>query len=152
VRPRDTNLEIGISRNRGELTYYMIGEDSAMNSFSRSFLEQIKMLGEVKQEIQVPVEPLADVLSRHLPEQQVIDFMNVDVEGHGLEVIESNNWERFRPHFLVIEDEEVDLEQSTVIKVMREHDYDVCAQNVMILGKINDYFLIDSRWRRSLGN
>ena len=150
VRPRDTNLEMGISRSRGELTYYLIGEDSTMNSFSRPFLEQIGMLGEVKQEIQVPVEPLADVLAKHLPERQVVDFMNVDVEGHGLEVLESNNWERFRPRLLVLEDEEVDLEKSAVVKLMRGHDYDVCAQNVIILGKINEYFLIDNRWRRTL--
>ena len=28
---------------------------------------------------------------------QSIDFMNVDVEGHDLEVLESNDWQRFRP-------------------------------------------------------
>ncbi|MCA1632167.1 MAG: hypothetical protein LC802_00260 [Acidobacteria bacterium] len=32
VRPRDINLELGISSGRGELTYYFIGEDSTMTA------------------------------------------------------------------------------------------------------------------------
>src|SRR5215212_4407155 len=59
VRPRDTNVEVGVSDERGELTYYFVGEDSTMNSFSREFLEHIDMLREVKREIAVPVVPLA---------------------------------------------------------------------------------------------
>jgi hypothetical protein len=58
VRPRDINLEMGVSLNGGELTYYVIGDDSTMNSFSRDFLEQIGMLAEVKSEIQVLVRHL----------------------------------------------------------------------------------------------
>jgi hypothetical protein len=87
-----------------------------------------------------------------MPPGQIIDFMNVDVEGHGLELIQSNDWERFRPHFVVIEDEQLDVNQSEVIKTMRRNDYDVCAQNVIILGKINEYFLIDERWRKATQN
>src|SRR5688572_15978731 len=43
TRHRDINLEMGISSVRGEMTYYMVGEDSPMNSFSREFLEEIEM-------------------------------------------------------------------------------------------------------------
>ena len=143
VRPRDINLELGVSSGRGELTYYFIGEDSTMNSFSREFLEHIGMLGEVKREIAVPVLPLAEVLERHAPEGQVIDFMNVDVEGHDLEVLESNDWRRFRPNFVVVEDAQIDAEQSEVVRAMKGHGYDVCAQNVIILGKLNEYFFVD---------
>src|ERR1043166_3890830 len=38
-RPRDINLGIGVSRNAGTMPYYVISEDSTMNSFSREFLE-----------------------------------------------------------------------------------------------------------------
>ncbi|HEX8844376.1 MAG TPA: FkbM family methyltransferase [Pyrinomonadaceae bacterium] len=143
VRPGDTNLEIGISANSGELTYYVVGDDSTMNSFSRDFLEQIGMLGEVKREIPVPVLPLAEVLERHLPDGRAIDFMNVDVEGHDLQVLESNDWGRFRPKFIVVEDEQVDVEKSEIVSMMKGHGYEVCAQNVIILDKINEYFLLD---------
>jgi FkbM family methyltransferase len=143
VRPRDTNVEVGVSKERGELTYYFIGEDSTMNSFSREFLEHIDMLGEVKREIAVPVVPLSEVLERHLPAGQAIDFLSVDVEGHDLQALESNDWRRFRPRFVVVEDKEVEADRSEIVRFMRSRGYGVCAQNVIILDKINEYFFVD---------
>jgi FkbM family methyltransferase len=143
ARPKDINLEIGVSNQRGELTYYFLGEDSTLNSFSRDFLEHLGVLGSVKREISVPVFPLGEVLERHLPNGQVIDFMNVDVEGHDREVLESNDWKRFRPKFVVVEDKQVDQEQSEIVRLMRSYGYEVCAQNVIILDKLNEYFFLD---------
>lgn len=143
VRPRDTNLEVGVSRERGEMTYYFIAENSPMNSFSPDFLKQIEMLEHVKEQISIPTLPLAEVLERHLPKGQTIDFMNVDVEGHDLEVLESNDWQRFRPKVIVVEDEGLDPRESAIVKTMKTHGYELCAQNVIILDKINEYFLID---------
>src|SRR5262245_35161179 len=65
VRPRDINVEVGISTRAGEMTYYVVGEHSPMNSFSREFLDRIGMLGAVTREIPVHVLPLAQVLERH---------------------------------------------------------------------------------------
>jgi FkbM family methyltransferase len=143
VRPGDVNLEVGISKQSGAMTYYFIGEDSTMNSFSRDFLEQIEMLDQVKAEISVPMLPLAQVLETHVPTGQAIDFMNVDVEGHDFEVLESNDWKRFRPRFIVVEDEQVDARNSRIVQMMKTHGYEMCAQNVIILDKINEYFLVD---------
>lgn len=143
IRPRDVNLELGVSAEAGEMTYYFIGENSTMNSFSKDFLEQIGMAGEVKAEIPVQTLPLAGILEKHLPEGQAIEFMNVDVEGHDFEVLESNDWDRFRPKFIVVEDEQVDARDSRIVQMMKTHGYEMCAQNVIILDKINEYFLVD---------
>lgn len=143
VRPRDINLELGISRDRGEMTYYFIADDSPMNSFSPDFLRQIEMLEAVKSKIPVPTLPLAEVLERHLPNGQSIDFLTVDVEGHDYEVLESNDWKRFRPRLIVVEDEALDPDESRIVQMMKGHGYELCAQNVIILDKINEYFLID---------
>jgi FkbM family methyltransferase len=143
VRPRDINIEIGVSSEQGEMTYYFIGEDSPMNSVSQSFLRQIQMLEHVQSEIPIPTLPLSDVLERHLPKGQSIDFLTVDVEGHDLEVLQSNDWQRFRPRIIVVEDEELDVRHSQIVNTMKAHGYEVCAQNVIILDKINEYFLID---------
>jgi FkbM family methyltransferase len=143
VRPKDINLEMGVSRKHGELTYYFIGEDSTMNSFSREFLEHIGMLEQVRREVPVPVFPLSEILAKHLPEGQAIDFMNVDVEGHDREVLESNDWDRFRPKFIVVEDKEIDAQQSDIVHLLGDYDYEVCIQNVIILDKLNEYFLVD---------
>ena len=143
VRPKDINLEVGISGERGELTYYFIGEDSTMNSFSRDFLEHLGVLGQVRREIPVPVLPLSEVLARHLAAGQVIDFMSVDVEGHDAEVLASNDWGRFRPRFVVVEDKEVEAEKSEIVRLMGGYGYEVCARNVIILDELNEYFFVD---------
>lgn len=143
VRPRDVNLELAVSRERGEMTYYFIAEDSPMNSFSPEFLRQIEMWGAVKEKIPVPALPLAEILDRHLPKGQSIDFLTVDVEGHDYQVLESNDWSRFRPRIIVVEDEGLDPSRSRIVQMMKGHGYELCAQNVIILDKINEYFLID---------
>lgn len=143
VRPKDTNVEVGISRERGEMTYYFIGEDSSMNSLSRDFLAQLGLLDEVKQRMLVPVLPLSEVLDQYLPKGQRIDFMNVDVEGHDLTVLESNDWHRFRPRIVVVEDTKIDPHQSDIVDLMKVCGYEMCAQNVIILGQLNEYFFVD---------
>lgn len=143
VRPRDINLEVGVSREPGPLTYYFISDDSTMNSFSREFLERTGAIKAVTREIKVQVMPLSEILERHLPAGQPIDFMNVDVEGHDLKALESNDWERFRPRFVVVEDVEVDPEKSKIVGFMRGRGYGVIAQNVVILDKVNEYFFVD---------
>src|SRR5260221_4132865 len=59
IRPEDVNLEVGVSRECGVMTYYFIGENSTMNSFFRDFLEQIRMFMSVKAEIPFPLIPPA---------------------------------------------------------------------------------------------
>ena len=143
ARPRDINVEVGISTSAGEMTYYVVGEHSTMNSFSRDFLSHIGMLGEVTREIPVQVLPLAQVLERHLPGGQAIDFMNVDVEGHDLEALRSNDWDRFRPRFLVVEEAHAAGGHSPIVSFLESRGYDVCARNVIILDKLDEYFFVD---------
>jgi FkbM family methyltransferase len=143
VRPRDINLEVGVSKEPGRLTYYFISDDSTMNSFSREFLEHTGAIDTVTREITVPVMPLSEILASHLPAGQAIDFMSVDVEGHDLQALESNDWDRFRPRFVVVEDKEIEAERSEVVRFMRGRGYTVCAQNVIILDKLNEYFFVD---------
>ena len=45
--------------------------------------------------------------------------------------------------FLVVEDKEVSAERSEIVRFMRGQGYEVCAQNVIILDKINEYFFVD---------
>jgi len=47
---------------------------------------------------------LAELLNAYVPASQRIDLMSVDVEGLDLEVLQSNDWERFRPRVVVAED------------------------------------------------
>jgi hypothetical protein len=105
VRPRDVNLEIPILKERATLKYWQFN-DPALNGFSpelsarRDGREGYKVIGATELE----GLPLRLVLERHMPpRQQVIDFMSVDVEGLDLDVLQSNDWTRFRPKVVLVE-------------------------------------------------
>jgi FkbM family methyltransferase len=104
IRPRDVNLEIAIARTAGTLTYHMFNH-SALNTFDPNLADertQIEGYNLVDTK-SIVAQPLADVLAAYLPAAQTIDFMSVDVEGLDLEVLESNDWAKFRPRYLVVE-------------------------------------------------
>lgn len=102
-RRRDINLCCGVANREGELVYYMFNEP-ALNSFDKTVSEQrpndrYRMIGTRK----IRVRPLAAILAEQLPAATPIDFMSVDVEGYDLEVLESNDWSKFRPACVLAE-------------------------------------------------
>ena len=104
-RPRDINLNLGVGNGTAELTFYCFDEP-ALNSFSKELSEErhntskFKITGEVK----IPISPLSVILDEHLPKSTEIDFMSIDVEGLDLDVLKSNNWNKYSPAFLLVED------------------------------------------------
>lgn len=53
--------------------------------------------------VMVNVLPLNEILEKYLPQKQKIEFMTIDVEGFDLEVLESNDWNRYRPMYVLVE-------------------------------------------------
>jgi len=46
---------------------------------------------------------LAEILDEHWPEKQRISFLDIDCEGHELQILKSNNWDKYRPKIIVVE-------------------------------------------------
>ena len=103
-RPADINLSFGVSEEPGNIAFHFFNEP-ALNTFDvelaaeRSRIPGYRLL-ETKS---VPVRRLDDLLAEFLPPNQKIDFLSVDVEGLDLSVLRSNDWNRFRPHLLLVE-------------------------------------------------
>jgi len=53
---------------------------------------------------EIKTQTLECVLDEFLPPNQTIDILNIDAEGYDLEVLKSNNWEKYKPRFVVVED------------------------------------------------
>lgn len=104
-RPRDISLEIGVSAAPGQLQFNLF-EEPALNTFDAALAQQRRDEGwPMRGTRWVECQPLASILARELPALGVqdIDLLSVDVEGLDLEVLRSNDWQRYRPMAVVAE-------------------------------------------------
>jgi FkbM family methyltransferase len=136
-RPRDINLQVGVSRQDGSLTYYFFN-DAALNSFSKVIADSRTRTSEYKVVAteEIPVQRLESILRQHLPVENKIDFLTIDVEGLDLEVLQSNDWDAFRPTCVLVESLETSLEEiqgSNVFKFMHEQGYRAFAKTLNTL-------------------
>lgn len=101
-RPRDLNLNVGIDKERGELEFYVINPPT-LSTFSQEEATGHEKRGhQIISRDRVKVITLADLFLDHVKEKQV-DFMSIDAEGLDLSVMESNDWNRWRPEVICIE-------------------------------------------------
>jgi len=104
-RRRDINLNLGVAETEGTLAYYRFNE-SALNGFSRE-ISEARDRGtpyRITKTEDVPVRRLDAILDEHVETGQTIDFFSIDAEGFDLEVLRSNDWSRYRPLYVLVED------------------------------------------------
>lgn len=109
VRPRDVNIECAISETEQCTTFYLFNEP-ALNTFSKELAEERQSdKYYIKNKISIVTKPLSAILSMYLPLNQTIDFMSVDCEGVDLQVLKSNDWKKYRPNYIAVEDIDFNL-------------------------------------------
>ena len=131
LRPRDTNLNIGISDKSEKLIYYKFNAP-ALNTFDSEHAEMWNQSADYKitERIEVQTDTLLSVFNKHLPAGQEIDFMSVDCEGFDLKVIQSNDWSVYRPELLLVEESIFDnntLEDSEIYKYLKSVQYSLAT-------------------------
>ena len=93
ARPKDTNLNIGISNKKGEDYYYQLGHINQANSFK---------VYENTKKIKVEISTLDEVIKKL--DIKKIDFLNIDAEYKDLEALQGISLESVRPTLITIED------------------------------------------------
>ncbi|HET9055386.1 MAG TPA: FkbM family methyltransferase [Chitinophagaceae bacterium] len=104
LRKRDINVESGVSLTPGVMDFYTF-ENSVFNTMDRQTAEMHckEHLINIREVVKIKTRTLAEILDTYLPPAQKIDFMSIDVEGLDMEVLQSNNWEKYKPEVLVVE-------------------------------------------------
>lgn len=103
IRPRDINVEAAVSSVTQELTYYIFA-DPALNTFDRELAS--KWASEksfITQEVKILPVPLWKLLDQYVPPNVAIDLLSVDVEGLDYDVLQSNDWDRYSPEYILVE-------------------------------------------------
>jgi FkbM family methyltransferase len=125
-RARDINLEVGISKEEGNLDLYIFNE-SAYNTFSKELADSYKS-NEIlfDKKVMVKTMKLESIFNKFLPINKKIDFMTIDAEGFDLEVLESNNWDKYKPGYVLIEMHNIDIsniKESNIYKFLTNKGY-----------------------------
>lgn len=142
VRPKDLFINAGIGPSGQSLDYYMFKE-SSMNTFSEDFYEKYKAHSPLLKKIQIPLVSLKEVLDKHLDKNDRLDFFDIDVEGFDLEVLKTNDWDKYRPKIIVIESDlplKQDLD-SEVVHYLSQQNYRLIGKSIIHTDLGNLFFI-----------
>jgi FkbM family methyltransferase len=133
-RPRDINIEAAVGEADKALTFYEFN-NPALSSFCRDRVPMGYFGWAIVRQRQLTTMTLAHLLEQHLPSGKLIDFMTVDVEGFDLQVLRSNDWVKFRPAVVLVEDDEVVRSDvfgdSSISNYMLQQGYDFCCKTLL---------------------
>jgi len=132
-RPRDVNLPLAISCKSDKLEFrqyegYYAGLSTASDRMKNENKKEILF-----SDIEVDAITLADLFDKYISENTTVNFLKIDVEGYEREVIESNNWKKYRPQLICIESNH---EHEDWHKLL-----DVAGYKKVFYDGLNEYFL-----------
>ncbi len=100
-RKRDKNLNVGIGSSKGMATFYEL-DANGLSTFSKKEADSMLKLGhKLKNKMKIQMYKMQDIMKEYV--RSDIDFITIDTEALDLEVLKSNNWEKYRPKLLCIE-------------------------------------------------
>lgn len=128
LRPKDINLNIAISDKTEETEYYFIDDFNTQNTLDQNHLNFLKDHHNVKDnEInkkKIVTEKLENILIKYKFNR--IDFMNIDIEGHELKIIENLDFDKYFIKILCIEmidHNEKSKEKNNIMKKILEKKF-----------------------------
>jgi len=143
-RPEDVFVEAAVLSTEGTHDFYMF-QEPALNTFSKALADEYQQAGNKLAEVRpIRTRKLSSVLEECNVDQP-IDLMSIDVEGHELDVLRSNDWATYRPRVVLVEILDFDLSRPSANPVhnfMVEHGYALFAKTY------NTVFYTDARTPR----
>lgn len=101
-RKRDINLNIGIGEQKKNSIFFKFFP-STLSTFSPYSANQyIKEGFQLVETINIEVVTLKSIFTTYCI-NKIVDFITIDTEGSELEILQSNDWKKFRPRVICIE-------------------------------------------------
>jgi FkbM family methyltransferase len=120
LRPKDKFIQSAVGSQAGSVTRSLFDEGTfnCLNEHMDSVPEKYRKGART---LTVPSRPLAAILSDHKVER--MDFLNVDCEGADLDILQSNDWKRWKPRVVCVEDHAEEWQSSDIVRCMGSYDY-----------------------------
>jgi hypothetical protein len=125
ARPGDLNIECAVGK-RETLVFHIFNE-GALNTFSERKAEEVcgNPQYKITDRLAMGKIPLHDLLDEYLPAGKHIDILNIDAEDLDLEVAESNDWAKYRPTVVLLENHyrKGEVGRAPILDFMAERNY-----------------------------
>jgi len=126
-RSRDINLNKGVGPAKDILTFYQVNGDSTLSSFSKKIASKMaSKFGLTISEKSINVLRLVDIFEDYVKDNHV-DILSIDAEGLDAEILQSNDWSRFRPSVIIVE---IDSQYKEIIEYMHNKNYLLIYNNM----------------------
>lgn len=130
-RKKDINVCTAISSSKGEIEAYLFESGSGLNTNSIEWANKWKKKLDKDFVVRkVKKEKLNNILKR-FNVNKAFELLNIDVEGHELEVLKGMNFKLYRPKLITIEihvDKTKDIFKSNVYKFLSKYKYELISQ------------------------
>lgn len=101
-RPRDTNLCIAVGDHEDTLIMNFLG-NPGLSTLNDTIAERHQQSGWEIDRQEVQVTTLSAIWQNHVPTDQEVHFLKVDVEGFEEAALRGNDWALYRPWVVVVE-------------------------------------------------
>jgi len=137
IRRKDININAAISNNEENKTLYFVDELNTQNTLEANHLSFLKNHHNLKEEEishqEIKTKKLDKILDTY--NFNDIDFMNIDVEGHELNILNSIDFNKYRINFICIEM----IDHNDQAKLINEKLNIILEKNNYVLQKKLDF-------------
>ena len=131
LRPNDLNLQVAVSDKEGEISFFYQKKFSQLNTTDKKIAEE-NFHGKF-QERKVKCQTIKNILDNSKYKNKKIDFLNIDVEGAEMKVLETLNFEIYDPSLICIEilgyrdlnieKREIEIKNNKIFKFLVDRGY-----------------------------
>jgi len=119
MRPRDIHVQSLVSDFSGDLEFVDFSE-GAMSGIQKTLPTGRQDSNLVRSVQMLRPRTLTDIVQESLPKGLNIDLLTIDVEGHEMGVLRSNDWTLHRPRVIIVED--VDFARVPLQELLNKSD------------------------------
>jgi len=145
-RSRDINIEAAVSDKNIKTTFLCYNEP-AYNALKSDTKISNPPPANLIETVDLSTVRLDQLIHEHLPAGQAIDFLDIDVEGNELAVLQSNDWSSFRPRVILVEalkQNMTDVQNSELHRFLTTHEYSLWYKTNYTLFYISREFINDN--------
>ena len=128
MRPKDLNYNYAISNRNEIIKLFYQKELSQLSTTERDQAETV-FQGNIKEK-EIQAFTLDEILNRDKYKNTKIDFLDIDVEGADLKVLEGLSFDRFKPELVCVEIHTKEIKQSDIYKFLINKSYELLWSGV----------------------